>query len=57
MKLYSDDEPSMKQATESDGAGLWKKAIQEKLTALEKMGSWEIVDRPQKKGFYSQNLS
>ena len=43
-----DDTPTLRVALKSDEHKEWRKAIRAELEALERMGTWEIVERPSK---------
>jgi len=46
LSATSEDQPTIDDAIKGPEAEEWKRAIEEELTQIEKLGTWEIVDAP-----------
>jgi hypothetical protein len=46
---YSNDEPTLDQAMESDQRNEWAESIQKEITELEEQGTWTLTNRPKGK--------
>ena len=46
MSAITEDQPHIDQVIKGPEANQWKEAIEEELTQIEKLGTWEIVEAP-----------